>query len=714
MSRLRRVKRGRKIAALLAILLIAGLVPLFNLGGATAAKTTDNLTFQDQQLVFMEQENTGEVTATRVIDWMQFDGNGNISVNAPTDLSKAPKAQGIRSFETAGVKDGSLVLNNVGVSGLKNVITQLTLSKDDLDWAVSQVPLTTEYTYWLDGEPVANLKDIAGRSGHFKLQLKLRNTSNKLQDVTYTDSITGQKKTERVETYMPLVVQPYDWYFDNAVFSSVTCDETGIVFGMPTFYQIGWSIPLFPPATEATNTIWVEADVKNFSLDPLTLAIAFVYPKTNQTDPLPEFASGLTELYSGADQLGAGIQEAAAGVGTTGTNNTLLYGISQITSGLKTMASPVEGLPAAQTAITEQLLPGVAQMMAGVGTLRNPSSITGGLAQIAAGIGDPSVADTLLYAIDQMIAGLEEAKVNIGTETASGTLLYGATGVKGGLTTLRAATAPGGVIDTYLNNVYAIGTSLLPDPRGGQLQAIATGLIDNITSAIPASGSIYVSIGTTSTPDTLLYGIEGIIGGLKAIKGGIGSGGTYGTLLFAANAISSGLTSMKAAIGNTTTPNTLIYGTSSVYGGLGLLQGGLAQIAGGLSTAVAGLGSAGTPDTLIFGSTQIQGGLSQLKTGLDTAVSSGTDVMKAALSDSLHELNLTFGELAAIQQRGEAFDSFLGKPDNANQSDVRFIMQTKPVQASWTNSSWVLALVLSILAVIALVLIGLFAFRKFA
>jgi len=691
MSRIKRVKRSRKFAALVAVLLIVGLIPLFNLGGATAAKTSDKVTLQDQQLVFMEQDPSGEVTATRVIDWMQFDGNGNISVDTPLDLSKAPKVQGIRGFETVGVKDGSLVLNNVAVSGLKNVITQLTLNKDDLAWAQEQMPLTTKYSYWLNGEPVANLKDIAGQSGHFRLELTLKNTSKQMQNVAYTDSTTGQKKTERVETYLPLVVQPYDWYFDNAVFSNVTSDETGIIFGMPTYYQIGWSIPLFPPATEESDTIWMEADVKNFSLDPLTLAIAFVFPKTNQKDPLPEIASGLTDLYGGVDQLGAGIQEASAGVGTTSTDNTLLFGISQITGGLKTLASPSEGLPSANAAITGQLMPGVAQMMAGVGTLSDPASITGGLAQIAAGIGSAGTANTLLYAIDQMIAGLEEAKVNIGTEIASGTLENGAAAVKGGLSLLTG----------YLNTILASAATIAPAQQAQ---------IDITTAAATAKAII----GTTSSSGTLLYGIEGVLGGLKAIKAGIGSGATPDTLLFAANAVSAGLTSIKAAIGGVTTPNTLLYGTSSVYGGLGLVQGGLAQLAGGLKEAVAGLGSAGTANTLIFGATQVQGGLSQLKAGLDTAINSGTNVMKDALGTSLHELNLTFGELKAIQQRGQEFDSFLGRPDNADQSDVRFVMQTKPVQASWTNSSWILALVLSILAVIALVLIGLFAFRKFA
>ncbi len=683
MRKLRKVKRGRKFALVLAILLVAGLIPLFNLGGATAARTDQALTLNDQQLVFMEQENNGEISAARVIDWMQFDGNGNISVSTPLDLSKAPKVQGIRGFETAGVKDGALVLDNVAVSGLKNVITQLTLSDQDLEWAKSQVPLGTEYRYWLDGEPVENLADIAGRSGHFRLELELTNTSKQLQDVSYKDTITGLTKTERVETYLPLVIQPYDWYFDNAVFSNVTCDETGIIFGMPTFYQIGWSIPLFPPATEESDTIWMEADVKNFQMDPLTLAIAFVLPQTNQKDPLPDFQSGLTDLYGGVDQLGAGIQEAAAGVGSVGTDNTLLFGISQITGGLQQMASPTEGLPAANAAITGQLMPGVAQMMAGVGTLADPASITGGLAQIAAGIGSAGTGGTLLYAIDQMIAGLEEAKVNIGTETTSGTLEYGATQVMLGLNGLN----------DYCNAILGVTA----DP--------------NVIGIVQLMQDL---IGTTSKPYTLLYGIEGVIGGLKAIKAGIGSGSTADTLLYAANAISAGLTSIKAAIGSSTTPNTLLYGSTSVYGGLGLVQGGLAQISAGLSEAVAGIGSAGMPDTLLFGTSQVQGGLDQLKAGLDMAYNSGTEVMKAALSENLHELNLTFGELAAIEQRGEAFDSFLGRPDDATQSDVRFVMQTKPVQSAWTNSSWVLALVLSVLAAIALVLIGLFAFRKFA
>ncbi len=723
MSRMRRVKRSRKIAAALAVLLIVGIIPLFNLGGASAAKTSNQVTFQDQQLVFMEQENSGEITGTRVIDWMQFDGNGNISVNAPTDLSKAPKAQGIRGFETAGYKDGSLVLGNTSVNGLKNVITQLTLSKDDNAWAIAQTPLKAEYSYWLDGVKYDNLKDMAGKSGHFRLELKLTNTSKKMQDVTYTDSTTGQKKTERVETYMPLVIQPYDWYFDNAVFSNVTADDTGLVFGMPTVYQLGWSIPLFPPATDPTNTIWMEADVKDFSMDPLTLAIAFVLPKTNQKDPLPEIASGLTELYGGVDQLGAGIQEAAAGVGATSTDNTLLFGINQIANGLTQLASPTAGLPAANSAITGQLMPGINQLIAGVGTTANPTSISGGLAQIAAGIGSASTDQTLLFAINGLIAGLESVKANIGSAAAVNTLLYAANAVLAGLADLKtgivavnAASAPTGPLVTNLQAALALAAD-------SANIATITAIINGVVAAISGSGptAIYggtnialAGLGSTSTPGTLLYGAEAVVGGLMAIKAGIGSGTTADTLLFAANAISAGLTSIKAAIGTTATPDTLLFGSSSIFAGLSQVQGGLGQVSGGLSEATAGLGSASTANTLIFGADQIEGGLSTLKAGLDTAFTSGTEVMKEALGTNLHQLNLTFGELKAIEQRGNDFDSFLGRPDNATSSEVRFVMQTKPVQASWTGSSWVLALVLSILAVIALVLLGLFAFRKFA
>lgn len=97
------------------------------------------------------------------------------------------------------------------------------------------------------------------------------------------------------------------------------------------------------------------------------------------------------------------------------------------------------------------------------------------------------------------------------------------------------------------------------------------------------------------------------------------------------------------------------------------------------------------------------------------ATTQGTDVMLAAIGDSLKQLDLTVGQLEAIAQRGEKFDTFMGRVENrGSTSDMRFLLQTKPVQNPNQGKGWLIALVISLVGGAALVVLGLFAFKKFA
>jgi len=870
------MSRLKKSPLLLALALLLVGLPLLSAGGAT---NNGDVVVKDHQLVLQEVDSTGKVSAMQVVDWLALDGDGTVNIERTTGMDMPPKVSGVRGFKTPEVKGDLMTWKDVNVSG-QPYITQNKLNKDDVEPALEEIPLETKWRYWLDGRKVTDLKDIAGKSGHFRMELYMKNTSKKKQMVTYKDSITGLEKTEMVEVYLPLVIQPYDWYFDNTVFNNVKADKTGMIFYLPTNYQIGWSIPLFPPATEESHTIWVEADVKDFSMEPLTLAIAFLFPKTNQIDPIPQFAAGLNELYGGVTQLGAGLSEAVLGLGSAGTSDTLIYGINSIAGGLEQLVDPSSGLPYAENGLSTQLIPGVDTAIAGIGTAETPdtllygtnaitqglttiqgaigtaetpdtllygtTAVTQGLMEVQAGIGSPTAEDTLLYAAAQVAAGLEEIKAGIGTPTEDGTLLNGLyqvklgldnpsgvpqDGVKQGLEELLAAIGdpaapPAGTLLYYLNTIagwtavppaapgaltvkiataaggmgaaatsLTVGGSGLADatktyieslPGGvwgapvstgfstmattlgtlatslngspgnalyyvGAINQMAAGMAANLTAKYPeleegidgvdqlvggvdalSAGleALKAAIGNASTEDTLLYGVNAISGGLDTVNAAIGSAETPDTLLYGTNAVSGGLTQLSQGIGSAETPDTLLYGSNAVFSGLSLMKGsmstgsmanpglkeGLQQIEGGLGEAVAGIGSTGSSNTLLWGAGQVDSGLNELKAGLEKAVNEGTNVMVAGLTESIDQLDLTQGELAAIEQRGNRFDTFLGRIEEPSKtkSDVRFMIQTHPVQNSATNSAWIIALVISIIAGLGLVAGGIFAIRRFA
>jgi hypothetical protein len=226
----------------------------------------------------------------------------------------------------------------------------------------------------------------------------------------------------------------------------------------------------------------------------------------------------------------------------------------------------------------------------------------------------------------------------------------------------------------------------------------------------------------------LLYGMNATSGGLTQTQAGIGSATTPNTLLFGANAISGGLTQMSQGIGSVTTANTLLFGSNAVFSGLstlranvstgsmanpGLLEG-LVQLDQGTQQAVAGLGSESNSNSLIGGASQINTGLSQLQQGLLQAVNSGTNVMQAALTDNIKQLDLTVGQLALTEQLGEDFDSFMGRVTNTgSNSEFRVLMQTKPVQAPQNNNLWIWELIFGVVAAILIVVLGSFVLRRF-
>lgn len=220
---------------------------------------------------------------------------------------------------------------------------------------------------------------------------------------------------------------------------------------------------------------------------------------------------------------------------------------------------------------------------------------------------------------------------------------------------------------------------------------------------------------------TALGDVNQILGGFQNMRAIIGSAGTPHTIQYDLSNVITGANVLKGEVGNVTSPGTAMYDTNSLLSSLyqmkaetstgsqtnpGLLEG-LEQLGSGLSEAASGAG------LMESGSGQIVGGLEMLKAGLMRAVNEGTDVMGAALGESLKELDLTVGQLEAIAERGETYNTFLGPlKDEGSTSDIRFLLQTKPVQNPSENNGWLIALIISIVGAAALVVFGLFAFRK--
>jgi hypothetical protein len=635
---------------LIALGMVVSLTMILPASAETATKGSQKVT--DSEFVLCDLDWNGDIAGVQVFDILDLKGDGPFNVRERKSIEGDAGWQGVHGFKKPKVEGDYIVWEGLKAKGNASYVAGAKLSESMVEDVRTRIPLDLHFKYKFDGAPVTDLNEITGKSGRFELELTLRNTSKEKTRVTYKDPDTGQMVEDEVETYLPMVISPYDWYFDNRIFFNVEADPTGMVVPMPDFTNVQWTIPLFPPATQESHTIWVRADVKNFQMPNLTIGAAFVIPETNQEDNTFLLKSGLEQIY-------AGLKKLDEGVGEPEKEDTLLYGITAVNDGLEKLGA---GLPEAKASLDEKLITGVAKIVAGIGSAETDK--------------------TLLYAANAVINGLNGIKAGIGTgmSDSGSTMLKGMETLKLILSSPAGAlgpTWPGG-IEQLATTILTTATPLTSYPDSN-VQAAATAIVTL------AQTIIAFAKGPAPSPLVPAYTIAGnVITGLNTTKAGIGSASTDGTLLYAMAAIQSGLDSIKAGLST---------GSLSNPG----VKEGLILISEGLGEAIAGIGSSGTPDTLLYGTNAVKEGL--------VGVGDGTGQLSRGVYNFLKAFYMTDAQVAAIAKRGEEYDHLLGKAENA-ENQVRFLFQTKPTYNYQTGGKggWVVAIVLSI--IFALILVG--------
>jgi hypothetical protein len=130
------------------------------------------------------------------------------------------------------------------------------------------------------------------------------------------------------------------------------------------------------------------------------------------------------------------------------------------------------------------------------------NAIYGGLEYIKQGIGSAATPDTLLWGVDQIEYGLNAMAAGIGSATTPDTALYAMAQMQYGLTEMKAGLSTG-------------------DPNN-------PGLLEGLVLLSGGLGQAIQGLGSTGTPDTLLYGGAVEEAGLVELGAGIseGTGGT--------------------------------------------------------------------------------------------------------------------------------------------------------------------------------------------
>jgi len=354
--------------------------------------------------------------------------------------------------------------------------------------------------------------------------------------------------------------------------------------------------------------------------------------------------AGLPKALDGAEQLAAGVDQLRAGVGSASTPGTILNGLAQVNGGLGALLDDpntpaVEGLPAAKG--------GIDQIK---GAIDGP---------ILGGLGTPTTADTIRFAVEQVRAGLADGSQNGGGIDQLVTLVkFARAGISPACAPAAPSANPTTPCEAANTAVYAldhpVGAGGASDAGGlkqrsaagaAGLQAAGTGLtgIVNGLSSTDAdrpgiSQGLAAISGKPSTSTTQATGLSKAIEGVQALKAGVGGFDSDGNgtidkgLIPGTNQVAGGLDGVSAGL------DALVTGLTSAVTGVTQLAAGAGSAAAGAGSLAAGSEQVATgAAALAAGATALNGGLAQLytgsqelKAGTTTLAAGGTALTKGA------------------------------------------------------------------------------------
>nr|WP_246280492.1 hypothetical protein [Cellulomonas humilata] len=296
---------------------------------------------------------------------------------------------------------------------------------------------------------------VVGKTGTLGVHYKVTNVTGSMQDVTYDDG-TGTQATASAQTVIPMIGQLVTVL--PATFTDVQSDEAGIAGDGRGGTRMQFQMTLFPPIGSASAEFGYTAQVSHAVVPKATLTSMAVSPLD-----YPSFKGGAASYQAGAQK---GVDLTGAGLKLDDSVIQLHDGAAQLLAGLLQLR---DGASKLSDGLNDSAVPGANQLATGLNRDAAP-----GAAQLAAGA-------------KQLDDGLAQARAK------APQLIDGLVQVDGGLAQ----------VDAGLAKLYG---------DIGALPTQAQQLHDGIARLRNA-------IGTTTTPDTLLAGVDQLRLGITGASG---------------------------------------------------------------------------------------------------------------------------------------------------------------------------------------------------
>lgn len=610
-----RSARSAAIALLTAVCLL----------GATAASSAPSPVtpkrIVDNETVYAVMDATGALRTTIVVDWLQVEGTGTMTLADP-----AAAADSIETLTDgfAPALAGGLVTADVTVEGNGDYFYRAETT--------AELPLDVRVTYFLDGAETPPA-ELAGKSGRLRIDIALHNRLDRTETITYAGADGAEQSTEVTYT-VPLLCIPQLKIDGTRMTNIVPPDGAQLAI---TGNTLTYAIPMLPSPDETAS---IEMDARDIELASMIIS---VFPKLPASADF-SVADDLIDLRDGLSRLGQ-----------------LSVGHLQVVDGI------VGGMGAYDLTGATQAAEGIAALRTSLGTMARGA---GDLAKLSAG--QRAYLDGVINGID---AGQFDSLGQL--QAAIGQMRQGAAeleaGVNGLSTLLDGQIALTAQLQASNSALAGAAAGLAAaDTTNTALAGVASGLAqqDALLSALLDGGNLGAGFmpGLRYTREQL----AGIATGLAGLKGGLEQLEAQSAGLFA---IPGAFAQLKNALivlrdGGAAGPQQLP--------GLATTSSGLDGLASGLGQAEAGLaGSAGQLSQLSGISALMKdlrsalealgrGGTVQGRTlpGITTTIDAlGTTA--DGLGSGVDDIREGEALMEAMKASAEAYTTFLGLPEGA-------------------------------------------------
>lgn len=282
-------KRVLKAASVFGLLLAAFLSS--TIFSAPLAGKPDKVV--DDETVYVLLDAEGTVKKTIVVDWLRLQGKGLVEV---VDKGDVNQVEALKEDLKPEIK-GDRIVWRVEANGLRDFYYRADTKKE--------LPLKVKINYFLNGNQVEPT-ELAGKSGHLKLEITVENKLKKKVKVPYLGADGRNFKEKLEEIFVPLLAV-VNLDLKASKFRNVEAEDANLSVSGETM-KYSWM--LFPQGVEEVS---IEMDADNIELPPLIISAFPQMPREESLDIEDKFRE-LRDGLAGLSQLPAAHMEVLNGL----------------------------------------------------------------------------------------------------------------------------------------------------------------------------------------------------------------------------------------------------------------------------------------------------------------------------------------------------------------------------------------------------------------